>query len=79
MIFDELASEEFNDAVEYYEYQVKGLGKRYKEEISHALKRIKRFSEIGLELVFECVDCVDAALTQSMHSKQKLNEYQPKT
>lgn len=48
VIFDDLANEEFNDAVEYYEFQVEGLGKRFKEEIKRALRTIKRFPEIGV-------------------------------
>lgn len=38
VIFDDLANEEFNDAVEYYEFQVAGLGKKFKAEISRALR-----------------------------------------
>ncbi len=48
VIFDDLANEEFNDAVEYYEFQVEELGKRFKEEIKRALGTIKRFPEIGI-------------------------------
>ncbi len=48
VIFDDLANEEFNDAVEYYEFQIKGLGKRFKEEMIRALNTIKRFPEIGV-------------------------------
>ena len=47
VIFDDLATEEFNDAVEYYEFEVEGLGKRFKEEINRVLRTIKRFPEIG--------------------------------
>lgn len=48
VIFDDLANEEFNDAVEYYEFQVEELGKWFKEEIKRALGTIKRFPEIGI-------------------------------
>ena len=48
IIFDELANEEFNDAVEYYEFEVEGLGNKFKEEIARALRTIKRFPEIGI-------------------------------
>ncbi len=47
VFFDDLAKEEYNDAVEYYEFQIEGLGKRFKEEIKRALKTIKRFPAIG--------------------------------
>lgn len=47
IIFDDLAAEEFNDAIEYYEFQVHGLGKSYREEIKRALRTIKRFPKIG--------------------------------
>ena len=48
VIFDELAQEEFNDAIEYYEFEVEGLGKKFKEEIKRAFRIIKRFPKIGV-------------------------------
>ena len=48
VIFDDLANEEFNDAVAYYEFQVEELGKRFKEEIKRALGTIKRFLRLAL-------------------------------
>jgi len=47
IIFDDLAVEEFNDAVEYYELQVEGLGRIFREEIKRALRTIRRFPKIG--------------------------------
>lgn len=47
VIFDKLASEELNDACEYYELQVVGLGGKFREEIKRGLRSIKRFPEIG--------------------------------
>lgn len=48
IIFDDLATEEFNDAIEYYEFEVEGLGKRFKAEIKRALRTIRRFPRIGV-------------------------------
>ncbi len=48
IIFDDLATEEFNDAIEYYEFEVEGLGKSFKAEIKRALRTIRRFSRIGV-------------------------------
>lgn len=47
IIFDDLAAEEFKDAIEYYELQVQGLGKNFREEIKRALRTIQRFPRIG--------------------------------
>ena len=38
--FDPLALLELNDAVEYYNFQLQGLGDRFKEDIKHGLKKI---------------------------------------
>ena len=40
VIFNELALNELNDAIAYYELQVKNLGGRFKNEIKNAIKRI---------------------------------------
>ncbi len=47
IIFDDLASEEYKDAIEYYEIEIKGLGKRFKAEIKRALRNIRKFPAIG--------------------------------
>ena len=47
IIFDDLANEEFYDAIEYYEFQVQGLGRNFREEIKRALRTIRRFPKIG--------------------------------
>ena len=47
-IFDDLAKEEYRDAIEYYEFEIEGLGKKFKEEIIRALKNIKRFPKVGV-------------------------------
>lgn len=47
IIFDDLASEEYKDAIDYYEFEAKGLGQRFKEEIKRALRTIKKFPKIG--------------------------------
>jgi len=48
VIFDDLANEEFNDAVEYYEFQVEELGKRFKEEIKRPLGLLNVFLRLVL-------------------------------
>ena len=40
VIFNELAVNEMNDAIAYYELQYSGLGAAFKEEVQKALKRI---------------------------------------
>ena len=47
IIFDDLTNEEFNDTIEYYEFQVQGLGRNFREEIKRALRTIRRFPKIG--------------------------------
>ena len=47
-IFDDLAKEEFKETSEYYEFEIEGLGMRFKEEIIRALRNIKKFPEIGI-------------------------------
>ncbi|MEA3444474.1 MAG: type II toxin-antitoxin system RelE/ParE family toxin [Bacteroidota bacterium] len=42
VIFDELASLELNDTVEFYELKVAGLGKRFKDEIKIGIRRIRK-------------------------------------
>ncbi len=38
----ELASEEFDEAIEWYELQSKGLGKRFKQSVIEQIKKIKK-------------------------------------
>ncbi len=38
-----IAKLELDDAIEYYELQLEGLGKRYKEEVRTSLNRISIF------------------------------------
>ncbi len=40
VIFNELAKHEFEDAIEFYEIEHSGLGRRFKEEIKRSIKRI---------------------------------------
>ena len=42
IILNEFAAEELKDAIDFYEIQVKGLGKRFKDEIKFALRAIKK-------------------------------------
>jgi len=43
VIFNELAKYEFEDAIEFYELEYLGLGKRFKEEIKKSIKRIVEY------------------------------------
>ena len=43
VIFNELARDEFINAVEYYELEVIGLGKRFKDEVKNSIKRILKY------------------------------------
>lgn len=43
--FDPLALLELNDAVEYYNFQLQGLGDRFKDDIKLGLKRISEHSD----------------------------------
>ena len=47
IIFDDLASKEYNDAIDYYELQLVGLGIRFNEEVKRALRNIHKYPEIG--------------------------------
>ena len=38
----ELAADEFNDAIEWYELQSKGLGKRFKKSVTNQFGKINR-------------------------------------
>ena len=43
------AAGEFDEAVEWYEIQSKGLGKRFKKSVTDQLKKIKKKSELVFE------------------------------
>lgn len=47
VIFDELAKIELDDGREYYEIEVTGLGKRFKQEVKRAINIIKKMPKIG--------------------------------
>ena len=47
VIFDELAKIELDDGKEYYEMEVIGLGKRFKQEVKRAINIIKKMPKIG--------------------------------
>jgi len=47
VIFDELAKIELDDGKEYYEMEVTGLGKRFKQEVKRAINIIKKMPNIG--------------------------------
>ncbi len=47
ILFDALAEKEFNEAIEYYDIQMEGLGKQLKDEIRQALRILQRFPESG--------------------------------
>ena len=44
----ELAAEEFDEAVEWYEIQSKGLGKRFKKAVAAKIKKIKQHPDCFL-------------------------------
>ncbi len=39
----ELAAKEFDEAIEWYDLQLEGLGKRFKKAVNCQLKKIKRY------------------------------------
>ncbi|GJQ48947.1 hypothetical protein KsCSTR_08190 [Candidatus Kuenenia stuttgartiensis] len=47
VIFDDFAKLELDDGKEYYEMEVIGLGKRFKQEVKRAINIIKKMPEIG--------------------------------
>ena len=47
VIFDDLAKIELDDGKEYYEMEVIGLGKRFKQEVKRAIHIIKKMPTIG--------------------------------
>lgn len=40
IVFNELARDELNDTINFYNLELSGLGQKFKEEIKKALKRI---------------------------------------
>jgi toxin ParE2 len=45
VFLDEMANREFDDACEYYELEMPGLGKRFRHEIKQAIRRIREYPE----------------------------------
>ncbi len=43
VIFDKLAKYELDDAAEYYDLKVPGLGLRFLEEVKHGIRRILEY------------------------------------
>jgi len=40
VLFDKLAKAELDDAAEYYEFEVAGLGSQFKEQVKTGIRRI---------------------------------------
>ena len=45
VVFSKLAQQELDDASFYYEVELQGLGKRFREEVRKAIRRIARYPE----------------------------------
>ena len=45
VIFSKLAKQELDDATHYYEVELQGFGKRFREEVRKAAKRIAVYPE----------------------------------
>ena len=45
IVFDPLALQELDDATEYYELKVSGLGNRFKDEVKDAIRRIRDYPD----------------------------------
>ena len=43
IVFTELAYSELQDAIQYYEFQLSGLGVKFKNDVEIALKRISEY------------------------------------
>ena len=43
VLFDKLVKLELDDAVEFYEIKVKGLGKKFKHEVKAGIRRIREY------------------------------------
>ncbi|MFA4910903.1 MAG: type II toxin-antitoxin system RelE/ParE family toxin [Desulfobacteria bacterium] len=45
VIFSKYAGQELDDAIQYYEIEYQGLGKRFRDEVRNAAKRISEYPE----------------------------------
>jgi hypothetical protein len=45
VIFSKYARQELDDATHYYEIEYQGLGKRFRDEVQKAAKRISEYPE----------------------------------
>lgn len=45
VIFSMYATQELDDATSYYEFEYRGLGKRFREEVRKAAKRISEYPQ----------------------------------
>ena len=45
IVFDKLAQLELDDALEYYELEVPGLGARFKVEVKRGIRRIREYPD----------------------------------
>lgn len=45
ILFDKLAKLELDEAGDFYDFQVKGLGARFKKEIKNGIPRIREYPE----------------------------------
>jgi len=45
IVFDKLAQLELDDALEYYELEMPGLGARFKVEVKHGIRRIREYPD----------------------------------
>ena len=43
VLFDQLAKLELDEAVAFYEVEIKGLGRRFKHEVKSAIRRIQEY------------------------------------
>jgi len=63
-----LAKSELDDAVEYYNLQVQGLGNRYKSEARETINRISIFPTAWQEVKPEIRRCIIWAITYGILS-----------
>ncbi len=47
ILFDDLARNEYQDAIEFYELEIQGLGLRFKDEVRRALRNLQKFPTMG--------------------------------
>ncbi len=47
ILFDDLARNEYQDAIEFYELEIQGLGLRFKDEVKRALRNLKKYPNLG--------------------------------